>query len=241
MEITVELFKSRFIEVFGDRCWGKFNKKFRTNAEAAEGFRTMEEIVAHLQKYVKHITQVKNFYNSNNKQFLRFILICIERKMRPESMKIDFSAKHTPDSINEMEYEVEHIIPKSEFSERVMDPNFERKHKHNLSNLTLISRDLNNDEAYKVAIFDRKRELIRGHEDGSLYINQIFQEIAIIDEKLPELLENRNNSLKEEFGNIFYHGEKWNDDSFFYDSFFKDILQFSDLCLSDWSLLKENC
>ena len=63
MEITVELFKSRFIEVFGDRCWVKFNKKFRTNTEASEGFRTMEEIDAHLQKYIKHITQVKNFYN----------------------------------------------------------------------------------------------------------------------------------------------------------------------------------
>lgn len=222
MEITVELFKSRFIEVFGDRCWVKFNKKFRTNTEASEGFRTMEEIDAHLQKYIKHITQVKKFYNSNNKQFLRFILICIEKKMRPESMEIDFSAKYNHDSVNEMKYEVEHIIPKSEFSERVMDPNFESKHKHNLSNLTLISRDLNNNEDYKVAVFDRKRELIRGHEDGSLYINQIFQETAIPDGGLRELLEIRNNSLKEEFKNIFYPDGMWN-----VDSFFKDLLQLS--------------
>ena len=222
MEITVELFKSRFIEVFGDRCWVKFNKKFRTNAEATEGFRTMEEIDAHLQKYVKHITQVKNFYNSNNKQFLRFILICIERKMRQESIEIDFSAKYNDGSGNEMEYEVEHIIPKSEFSERVMDPNFESMHKHNLSNLTLISRNLNNNEDYKVAIFERKGELIRGHEDGNFYINQIFQETAITDGKLLELLEDRNNSLKEEFKSIFYPDGVWN-----VDSFFKVVLQLS--------------
>ena len=103
-----------------------------------------------------------------------------------------------------------------------MDPNFESKHKHNLSNLTLISRDLNNNEEYKVAVFDRKRELIRGHEDGSLYINQIFQETAIPDGGLRELLEIRNNSLKEEFKNIFYPDGMWN-----VDSFFKDLLQLS--------------
>ena len=221
MEITVELFKSRFIEVFGDICWVKFNKKFRTNAEATEGFRTMEEIDAHLQKYVKHITQVKNFYNSNNKQFLRFILICIERKMRQESMEIDFSAKYNDGSGNEMKYEVEHIIPKSEFSERVMDPNFESIHKHNLSNLTLISRNLNNNEDYKIAIFERKGELIRGHEDGNFYINQIFQETAITDGKLLEL-EDRNNSLREEFKSIFYNDGVWN-----VDSFFRVVLQLS--------------
>ena len=182
----------------------------------------MEEIDAHLQKYVKHITQVKNFYNSNNKQFLRFILICIERKMRQESKEIDFSAKYNDGSGNEMEYEVEHIIPKSEFSERVMDPNFESMHKHNLSNLTLISRNLNNNEDYKVAIFDRKGELIRVHEDGSLYINQIFQETAITDGELRELLEDRNNSLKEEFKSIFYNDGVWN-----VDSFFRVVLQLS--------------
>lgn len=61
MDITVEKFKTRFIAVFGEKVWEKFNKKFRNKHQIENDFQTIDEIEMHLKKYIEHIDKVKNF------------------------------------------------------------------------------------------------------------------------------------------------------------------------------------
>ncbi|MCY7234503.1 MULTISPECIES: hypothetical protein [Streptococcus] len=101
MDITVEKFKTRFIAVFGEKVWEKFNKKFRNKHQIENDFQTIDEIEMHLKKYIEHIDKVKNFFNTDNKHFLRFILICIEKVNRIESRKYHFSLPLNQDGGNE--------------------------------------------------------------------------------------------------------------------------------------------
>lgn len=221
MDITVEKFKEGFIKVFGLRCWKKFRRKFRIGGQVSE-FSSIDEIEKQLENHIKHIDKVKNFYNSKNNQFLRLILISIEKTKGPEGSRgIDFSSNYNNNGGNEMKYEIEHIIPKSEFSNRIRDEDFGNVHKHNLSNLTLISRDLNNNEDYKTATFNCKSKLIQKFDDGNLYINKIFKESAATDESLRKLLVSRQEDIKKEFKEIFYKNGKL------------DFSQFYELVLSN--------
>lgn len=210
MDITVEKFKTRFIAVFGEKVWEKFNKKFRNKHQIENDFQTIDEIEMNLKKYIEHIDKVKNFFNTDNKHFLRFILICIEKVNRIESRKYHFSLPLNQDGGNEKMWEIEHIIPCKSFEKQISDAKFASEHKHHLSNLTLISRSLNGKENYKTASFNKKKELIQSYDEGNLYINLIFREEVESEEDLRALFEKRGESLKEDFHNIFFNNNKWN-------------------------------
>ncbi|HEL1907189.1 TPA: DUF1524 domain-containing protein [Streptococcus suis] len=187
MEITVKDFKDRFIAVYGENVWRDFYQTHRTPYQVKVGFQSIEEIESHLETYLSNITNVQNFYIDNNKQFLRFILISIERAYRPESRKYNFSELYYGFG-NEKKWEIEHIFSLSKFDDEFSNKRFRTHVKNSLGNLTLISRDLNGDATYKEALFKEKKEIIRGFEEKDFYINQVFRSNAISEKDYEKLL-----------------------------------------------------
>lgn len=168
-----------------------------------------------------NIDNVKNFYRQKNKQFLRFILICVERAKRPESRIHDYAELYNGIG-DEMKWEVEHIFSLHSFDEVFSDPRIREHQKNNLGNLTLISRDLNNNKDYKYALFDGKKELIKYFEENKFYINKVFGSKADGEEEYENLLMDRSRQLKEDFKSLFMLNGNRN-----FKLFFKEVLQLS--------------
>ncbi|HHW4958315.1 TPA: GmrSD restriction endonuclease domain-containing protein [Streptococcus suis] len=219
MEITVKDFKDRFIAVYGENVWKDFYQTHRTPYQVKVGFQSIEEIECHLETYLSNITNVKKFYSDNNKQFLRFILISIERAYRPESRKYNFSELYYGFG-NEKKWEIEHIFSLSKFDDEFSNKRFRTHVKNSLGNLTLISRDLNGDATYKEALFKEKKEIIRGFEEKDFYINQVFRSNAISEKDYEKLLICRKEQLQNDFINIFKQNDIWN-----FSLFYNEVLQ----------------
>ncbi|MGQ7549194.1 GmrSD restriction endonuclease domain-containing protein [Streptococcus suis] len=219
MEITVKDFKDRFIAVYGENVWKDFYQTHRTPYQVKVGFQSIEEIEYHLETYLSNITNVQNFYIDNNKQFLRFILISIERAYRPESRQYNFSELYYGFG-NEKKWEIEHIFSLSKFNEEFSNKRFRTHVKNSLGNLTLISRDLNGDATYKEAQFKEKKEIIRDFEENDFYINQVFRSNAISEKDYEKLLICRKEQLQNDFINIFKQNDIWN-----FSLFYNEVLQ----------------
>lgn len=127
MDVTVKEFESRFTEVFGKKVWEHFQTFQRNPYQKKIGFQSFEEIENHIESYVLNIDNVKNFYRQN-KQFLRFILICVERAKRPESRIHDYAELYNGIG-DEMKWEVEHIFSLHSFNEVFSDPRIRKYQK----------------------------------------------------------------------------------------------------------------
>lgn len=88
--------------------------------------------------------------------------------------------------------------------------------------MTLISRDLNNNEVYKYASFDGKKDLIKSFEENKFYINKVFDSKADGEEEYKNLLMDRSRQLKEDFKSLFMLNGNRN-----FKLFFKEVLQLS--------------
>ncbi|MGQ7543997.1 GmrSD restriction endonuclease domain-containing protein [Streptococcus suis] len=146
-------------------------------------------------------------------------MISIERAYRPESRKYNFSELYYGFD-NEKKWEIEHIFSLSKFNEEFSNKPFSSHGENSLGNLTLISRDLNGDEIYKVAQFKKKKEIIRDFEENDFYINQVFRSNAISEKDYEKLLICRKEQLQNDFINIFKQNDIWN-----FSLFYNEVLQ----------------
>ncbi|NEW62185.1 hypothetical protein GMA11_02130 [Granulicatella sp. zg-ZJ] len=169
-------FKNNFISIYGERVWKDF-------------FNTTRQIpgsdVIKLKFYIEKIDRVSNFYKIKNKRFTRFVLITLEKYYG--NATIDFSEILKSDS-NAYKWEIEHIVSKA------------KKKDNRLSNLTIISRDLNGLEEYKIAEFSKKRELMKKNKEYYFYLNEIFRNPS---ENVDEYFESRGQQLKDDFKKVF--------------------------------------
>lgn len=115
MAISVVDFKTKFIEIFGNKVWEDFCK-YRRGKKNRKSFNSMEDVSVHLIKYKNRCNDLTNFYS--HKQYTRFILICIELALGDSKIEKDFD-KRTPllNGNYNKKWEIEHIFPQSSFND----------------------------------------------------------------------------------------------------------------------------
>lgn len=216
MVISVVDFKTKFIEIFGNKVWEDFCK-YRRGKKNRKSFNSMEDVSVHLIKYKNRCNDLTNFYS--HKQYTRFILICIELALGDSKIEKDFD-KRTPllNGNYNRKWEIEHIFPQNSFDNTFrtlksgLDPITDRYlDKHCLNNLTLISRKLNGDTKYKTADFQTKVKLMTSskgnYKEKDFYINRIFKnpsaKSAESEKDYFRLLLERQHILQFDFDRIF--------------------------------------
>ncbi len=236
MVISVIEFKNRFKQLFGPHVWADF-LSFGNNNSLNDKFNSMEEAWGQIIKYKNKYGKISNFYK-RHKQFTRFVLISIERKYREASRTITFSAPlKTGNKKYDKEWEVEHIFPSKgpkcfdniinvskkpdscpkEGTNR--NEQIEKITRNSICNLTLISRELNGDEDYKIEDFQTKKDVMNSpkkekdvmnpakkeyYEEKDFYINRIFKNRSAKPSKdYFRLLLARQLNLKFDFNRIF--------------------------------------
>ena len=256
MVISVIEFKNRFKQLFGPHVWADF-LSFGNNNSLNDKFNSMEEAWGQIIKYKNKYGKISNFYK-RHKQFTRFVLISIERKYREASRTITFSAPlKTGNKKYDKEWEVEHSFPskgQNSFDNIInvlkkpdccpkegtnRNEQIEKLTSNSICNLTLISRELNGDEDYKIEDFQTKKDVMNSpkkekdvmnpakeeyYEEKDFYINSIFRDAQATDtSEYLELLLRRKKELNRDFKKIF---EMNGDDNPFL--FFKEVLGFSE-------------
>lgn len=195
-------FEEKFKEVYGKNVLINLKKY---NTFIPEGNMDIVKYdVSKFEQYTTRINNIKNFYK-NHPQYTRFILITIERFYGVSN--IDFSEKNDNNSNT---WETEHIIPKETKVKLV----------HSLGNLTLISRELNGCEEYKVSNFKIKKKLIKKFKENDFFINSVFNHGCV--EFNEAMIENRGEFLIEKFENIF----KDKDGKFTAEKYFEKVLNY---------------
>lgn len=211
MAISVADFTNRFIRIFGDDVWNDFID-FGKSKHATKSFNSMHDVIKQLNEYKKKIANRNLYTEGKKRRFARFVLISIERSLRPKSRSIKFNKKDKLKNGHfNRSWEIEHIFPKSKFDTTLKKINRrstllnKRLNKHSLNNLTLITRELNGKEKYKTADFQAKKRLIQqSKENEGLYINRIFKNQSAKSAKdYFRLLLKRQYTLKFDFNRIF--------------------------------------
>lgn len=231
MTISVRKFEKRFKMIFGDKIWEDF-----ISYKGVVSFQSMNEVVRQLYIYKRKFFEASNLYEKH-KPYTRFVLISIERAFRRKSRLIIFDETKKLNGGNfNRSWEVEHIFPQGDFdsdfeglrneasrlpkclNERLsrccLSCNIDKYlGKHNLNNLTLISRKLNGNEEYKNADFPIKKYIMNcsteNYTEKDFYINRIFKDKKTYEKTAYEikdylfLLVNRDIKLKRDFNRIF--------------------------------------
>lgn len=211
MVISVDDFKTKFTQIFGDEIWDDFIVYGRRKQDT-KSFNSIHDVIKQLNKYKKKIANRNLYTEGKSRRFARFALISIEKAFRHHSRTIIFNEKEELSNGNfNRSWEVEHIFPQSKFDTTLKKINRrstllnKRLNKHSLNNLTLITRELNGKEKYKVANFQTKKRLIKqSKENEGLYINRIFKNQSAKSAKdYFRLLLKRQYKLKFNFNKIF--------------------------------------
>ncbi len=147
-----------FKTVFGNR----FLEYFK-NQEKKHHYLKLNDYKKVIQKFVEDEQRERvNYYSGTHVHFTRFLLISIE-KFKSNGRSIDFTEL---DHKGKMIWQLEHIIPQSNFEKEDSDEN-------RLGNLTLLHRDTN----VKISNenFVEKKKVLLDKEESKFYINEIFR------------------------------------------------------------------
>ena len=163
MEISVEDFKTKFTQIFGDEIWDDFIE-YVPCKQHTKSYNSMHDVIKQLNEYKKKIANRNLYTEGKNRRFARFVLISIERAFRPKSRSIKFNKKDKLKNGHfNRRWEVEHIFQKSKFDNTFKGVTLLNSglNKHSLGNLTLITRELNGEKKYIDADFQAKKSLVR--------------------------------------------------------------------------------
>ena len=257
MVISVEDFTERFKETFGDEIWNDFIEYGRIKQDT-KSFNSIHDVIKQLNAYKKKIANRNLYTKGKNRRFVRFVLISIERAFRPHSRSTIFNEKEELNNgYFNRSWEVEHIFPskgQNSFDNIInvlkkpdscpkegtnRNEQIKKITRNSICNLTLISRELNGDEDYKIEDFETKKDVMNSpkkekdvknpakkdyYEEKDFYINRIFQDDQPTDpSEYLDLLLRRKKELNQDFKKIF---EMDGDDNPFL--FFKEVLDFSE-------------
>lgn len=117
MVISVDDFKNKFTQIFGDEIWDDFIVYGRRKQDT-KSFNSIHDVIKQLNKYKKKIANRNLYTEGKSRRFARFALISIERAFRPQSKSITFNKKVVLKNGNFNRYwEIEHIFPQSGFDD----------------------------------------------------------------------------------------------------------------------------
>ncbi|WP_445278709.1 HNH endonuclease family protein [Streptococcus sp. KHUD_013] len=170
-----------FKTVFGNR----FLEYFK-NQEKKHHYLKLNDYKKVIQKFVEDEQRERvNYYSGTHVHFTRFLLISIE-KFKSNGRSIDFTEL---DHKGKMIWQLEHIIPQSNFEKEDSDEN-------RLGNLTLLHRDTNVKISDKN--FEEKMRVLRDEDELYFYINKVFRG----DNFEKSNIENRSVNLIDDLGKI---------------------------------------
>lgn len=170
-----------FKTVFGNR----FLEYFK-NQEKKHHYLKLNDYKKVIQKFVEDEQRERvNYYSGTHVHFTRFLLISIE-KFKSNGRSIDFTEL---DHKGKMIWQLEHIIPQSNFEKEDSDEN-------RLGNLTLLHRDTNVKISDKN--FEEKKRVLRDEDELYFYINKVFRG----DNFEKSNIENRSVNLIDDLGKI---------------------------------------